>query len=63
MSVWLTNERVAWQIPSGRIARFFLLGAYLPPEGWQVKRNLEDDGWRRGECGELRKEVGVHEHE
>ncbi|MBA7652236.1 hypothetical protein ES703_60066 [subsurface metagenome] len=40
MKVWLTNERVAWQIPSGRIASFYLWGIYLPPEGWLVRQEL-----------------------
>jgi len=37
MKVWLTNGRIAWQIPSGHIASLYLRGAYQVPEGWQVK--------------------------
>jgi len=36
MRVWLTNKRVAWEIPPGRIARFYLRGAYVAPDGWRV---------------------------
>ena len=43
MKAWLTNGRVAWELPDGRISRFFLQGAYLPEEGWQVKKTLEGE--------------------
>jgi len=62
-SVWLTNHTVAWEIPPGRIARNFMDGIYLPPEGWQVSYSSRFNGWLRGKYGELRKEVSIHEHE
>jgi len=62
MKAWLTNGRIAWEIPSGRIALRFLLGVYLPWGEWQVKRELDDDGWRRGSAGEMRKEMVVRKN-
>ncbi len=54
---WLTNGRVAWQIPPGRIANFFRCGLYVAPESWEVERDESRlAGWKRGECGEIRKE-------
>ena len=41
MKVWLTNGRIAWEIPGGRITRFFLRGDYLPPQGWLVTHKLD----------------------
>ena len=43
MKAWLTNGRVAWEIPAGRISDFFLRGVYLPEEGWLVKRKLDGE--------------------
>lgn len=51
---FLSNARVAWQIPPSRIAQFYLWGVYLCPLGWTVLPQL-DTTWMQGECGEFRK--------
>lgn len=52
--VFLKKEDiVAWQIPQGRIASYYLAGIYRPPDGWHVVQDLQ--GWSRGNCpGEWR---------
>ena len=52
---YLSNGYVAWEIPGGRIAYMFLIGAYIPPPGWTVQEE-PDDSWYTGQCGELRRE-------
>jgi len=56
---WITNGKVAWEIPGGRIAKRFLDKMYIPPEGWEVTRVLDAGvvSWAKGECGEMRREV------
>jgi len=61
VKAWLTNGQVAWQIPSGRVARFYVWEAYLPPEDWKVHEGSLPDGWARGVSGEMRK--GNHERD
>ncbi len=36
MKFYLASKTVAWEIPPGRIARFYAGGLYLPPRGWAV---------------------------
>lgn len=55
MKAWLTNGAVAWEVPRGRVARFYLAGAYLPPEDWQVQRGELPREWTPGDCGEMRR--------
>ena len=56
--VYLTNTRVAWEIPPGRIAGRYLHRYYLSPPGWDVTdASLELLGWVVGVCGELRREA------
>jgi hypothetical protein len=43
MKVWLTNNEVAWEIPSGLISRCYLEGYYRPPEPWRVKEGRQPD--------------------
>ena len=42
MRVYLANERIAWQIPPGRIAARYDTRCYFPPPGWTVERKLAD---------------------
>ena len=51
--VWVTNQRVAWQVPIGRIANFYRAGSYLPPPGWSVIEGSLVD-WLVGALGERR---------
>lgn len=55
---WITNDKIAWEIPGGRIAKRFLEKMYIPPEGWEVTGVLDDRvPWVKGQCGEMRREV------
>lgn len=52
---FITNGHVAWEIPPGRISRYFLDGTYIAPEGWDIIRPAGlPEFWRVGVCGELR---------
>lgn len=44
MKVWLTNNEVAWEIPSGLISECYRRGAYRPPKPWRVKVGRQPDG-------------------
>lgn len=55
VKAWITNGRVAWEIPPGRVARFYVRRAYLPPEDWRVHEGNLPLGWARGGAGEMRK--------
>ncbi len=59
MRAWLTNGEVAWQIPPGRIANFFLKGYYLPPPEWRAHDDALDPEWERGKFGEMRRKGGL----
>lgn len=59
MRAWITNGQVAWEIPPGRVASFFVRGAYQPPEDWRVHKGKLSEDWTRGDFGEMRK--GNHE--
>lgn len=48
LRVWITNGQVVWEIPPGRVSRFYLHRVYLTQDNWQL-----------GSCGEMRK--GNHE--
>ena len=55
---YLTNGNVAWEIPDGgklSIAWYYQQGLYVPPENWKVERKIPKN-YRRGTCGELRRE-------
>ncbi len=54
---WLSNGRVAWEIPTGRIAAWYADSLYLPPEGWKVLPQPGSD-WRMTEFGNMVK-VGL----
>lgn len=54
--VFITNGRVAWQVPPGRIAKCLLEGLYEAPDGWRVVGKPFIEKWPAGELGELRKE-------
>ncbi len=52
---WLTNGRVAWQIPDkGGIALNYNAGVYRPPKGWYIRNRLPRRYRFTGECGERR---------
>jgi len=53
-AIFLSNGRVAWEIPSGRIAGRYLNRVYIPPDDWFVVSFNELLTWRTGDCGELR---------
>ena len=55
--VYLTNWRVAWDIP-GHIGFMYSAGAYLPPPGWSVVQELPKQS-RCGDCGEWRLPQGA----
>lgn len=63
VKTFITNEKVAWEVPPGKISRFFLEGAYLPPQGWRIvpPGEVRQPPWIEGSCGELRKELEVQE--
>lgn len=61
--MWITNQKVAWQLPPGRIASFYQWHSYLPPEGWEVEVGAGalrlQEGWQYGEFGEMRRDEQV----
>lgn len=53
LSVFITNGRVAWEIPKENgIALMYEQGYYLPPDGWEVKCGLVGEWWELP-CGML----------
>jgi hypothetical protein len=54
---YISNGRVAWQIPPDSIAFLYCIGAYQPPEGWEVVYKWDVREWLLGNCGELRRKV------
>lgn len=59
MLAYLTNGKVAWQIPEtaplgvGDIARRYLEKTYVPPKGWKVIPTLPRNNLvTQGICGE-----------
>lgn len=57
MKIWLTNGQVAWQIPSGRISRYYEDGYYKPPAGWKVTGRLPESVCKPGPHARRQKEV------
>ena len=59
---YLTNGVVAWDIDGDySICNRYENRYYLPPPGWRVEIGhlvvSPMNGWHRGECGEMRKEM------
>ena len=50
---WLTDGRVAWEIPRPLISVCYLSGLFSTPAGWWVTGELEGE-WVTGGCGEMR---------
>lgn len=53
MRIWITNNKVAWEVPCP-ISLFLLWGYYTPPEGWLVTERRLCKGWRREISGVMR---------
>lgn len=61
MRVYLANQRVAWEIPQGRISHYYRWRYYLPPSGWYILEwPLLAPEWEPGEMGEMRRRVIAH---
>ena len=51
---WLTNGKVAWEVPTGLISVLFNCGVYRRPKGWYIRASLPRRYRYTGECGERR---------
>ena len=57
IKIFITNGRVAWQVPPGLISICYDRGLFIPPDGWYITDKLFGR-WDPGEFGELRKKTG-----